>query len=277
MHRRSEQPNGKHSKALKHDATGAQRAAYDVSHVENEETGQFVHKRAALAFYQKQAKDAKPGAGHQQRYVTGERQPIIAEDKDGTGFACAQYYEVHVGQRGTPLNSEAELMLEGVLRSGYACVLELRKLNGKRRVPRLSVRAKDASRCSAVILPLVRRSSGQWVADRSVARPVLVPLLSLGRCVVASEGSGNRAGSFTIAVADQAAGGPELRTMNLSEDLFAAAAMNAVEKDLMEMKVTELKEELASRDEPVSGNKAWLRRRLHAAIVREHLEAASEE
>ena len=29
------------------------------------------------------------------------------------------------------------------------------------------------------------------------------------------------------------------------------------------------KEELAARDEPVSGNKAWLRRRLHAAIVRE--------
>ena len=276
MHRRSEQPNGKHSKALKHDATGAQRAAYDVSHVENEETGQFVHKRAALAFYQKQAKDAKPGAGHQQRYVTGERQPIIAEDKDGTGFACAQYYEVHVGQRGTPLNSEAELMLEGVLLVGYACVLELRKLNGKRRVPRLSVRAKDASRCSAVILPLVGRG-GRWVADRSVARPVLVPLLSLGRCVVASKGSGNRASSFTIAAADQAAGGPALRTMNLSEDLFAAAAMSVVEKDLMEMKVTELKEELAWRDEPVSGNKAWLRRRLHAAIVREHLEAASEE
>ena len=177
--------------------------------------------------------------------------------------------------RATP--TRPELMLEGVLQVGYACVLDLRKLNGKRRGPRLSVRAKDASRCSAVILPLVRRSSGQWVADRSVARPVLVPLLSLGRCVVASEGSGNRAGSFTIAVADQAAGGPELRTMNLSEDLFAAAAMNAVEKDLMEMKVTELKEELASRDEPVSGNKAWLRRRLHAAIVREHLEAASEE
>jgi hypothetical protein len=96
-----------------------------------------------------------------------------------------------------------------------------------------------------------------------------------GRCrkhevrVIASEGSGNRAGSFTIAVADQAAGGPTLRTMSLSEDLFAAAAMKAVEKDLMDMKVTELKEELASRDEPVSGNKAWLRRRLHAAILRE--------
>jgi hypothetical protein len=27
------------------------------------------------------------------------------------------------------------------------------------------------------------------------------------------------------------------------------------------------------RGEPISGNKAWLRRRLHAAIVRDHLEA----
>ena len=56
--------------------------------MENEETGQTVHKRAALAFWQKQAKDAKPGAGHQQRYVTGERQPIIAED---TGTALASH------------------------------------------------------------------------------------------------------------------------------------------------------------------------------------------
>ncbi len=37
--------------------------------------------------------------------------------------------------------------------------------------------------------------------------------------------------------------------------------------------VAELKEELGARDEPVSGNKAWLRRRLHAAIVCDHLEA----
>ena len=49
--------------------------------------------------------------------------------------------------------------------------------------------------------------------------------------------------------------------------------MQAVTKDLMAMTVAELKEELAARDEPVSGNKAWLRRRLHAAIVRDHLEA----
>ena len=53
--------------------------------------------------------------------------------------------------------------------------------------------------------------------------------------------------------------------------------MRAVDKDLMAMKVTELKEELGAREEPVSGNKAWLRRRLHAAIVRDHLEAREAE
>ena len=138
-----EQPNGVHSKAQKPGATAAQRAAYEASHVENEETGQIVHKRAALAFWQKQLKDAKPGAGHQQRYVTGERQPIIAEDTDGTGFSCDEYYQVQVGDSDATLNSDAELlMLEGALRVGYAHVLELRKLNGKRRVPRLSVHAR---------------------------------------------------------------------------------------------------------------------------------------
>ena len=39
------------------------------------------------------------------------------------------------------------------------------------------------------------------------------------------------------------------------------------------MKVAELKEELEARDELKTGNKAWLRRRLHSAIVRVHLEA----
>ena len=39
-------------------------------------------------------------------------------------------------------------------------------------------------------------------------------------------------------------------------------------------RVTELKEELEARNEARSGNKAWLRRGLHAAIVREYLEGA---
>ena len=50
--------------------------------------------------------------------------------------------------------------------------------------------------------------------------------------------------------------------------------MRCVSKDLMAMKVAELREELAARGEPVSGNKPWLRRRLHAAIVREYLDGA---
>ena len=56
--------------------------------------------------------------------------------------------------------------------------------------------------------------------------------------------------------------------------LQSAEAMEAVAKDLMQMKVAELKEELEARGEAKTGSKAWLRRRLHATIVRAHLEAA---
>jgi hypothetical protein len=151
----------------------------------------------------------------------------------------------------------------------------LRKLNGKRRVPRLSVRAADASCCTAVVLPLVK-AAGRWAPDRTKAPPVLVPLLSLGRCAIAKEGSAGCAGTFSMALAEPAAGGSELRATSLSADLFEAAAMQAVAKDLLAMKVTELKEELEVRGEGVTGNKAWLRRRLHAAIVCEHLAAAAD-
>ena len=51
--------------------------------------------------------------------------------------------------------------------------------------------------------------------------------------------------------------------------------MRKVQKDLVVMKVVELKEELGERREALSGNKAWLRRRLHAAIVSEYLESAA--
>ena len=43
-----------------------------------------------------------------------------------------------------------------------------------------------------------------------------------------------------------------------------------VKKDLMDMLVRELKEELEARSESKTGNKAWLRRRLHSAIVHLH-------
>ena len=45
-------------------------------------------------------------------------------------------------------------------------------------------------------------------------------------------------------------------------------------KDLMDMMMDELKKELEARGEATSGNTAWLRRQLHAAIVREYLDDA---
>ena len=123
-------------------------------------------------------------------------------------------------------------------------------------------------------MPLVE-AAGRWAPDRSRA-PILVPLLSLGRRAVATAGGGAHAGSFSMGLADAAAGGPALRPTSLSPDLFAAAAMRAVAKDLMAMKVDELKEELEARGEGKSGNKAWLRRRLHAAIVSEYIESGDE-
>ena len=145
-------------------------------------------------------------------------------------------------------------------------MLELRKLNGKRRVARLSVRASSASICTAVVLPLVEASPGCWRTDCSVAPPVLVPLLSLGRRMVAAAADGGGS-CLREAAPAEIAGGPALCAMDLTSELFAAAEMKVVKKGLLAMKVAELKEELEARRESVSGNKAWLRRRLHAAIL----------
>ena len=63
------------------------------------------------------------------------------------------------------------------------------------------------------------------------------------------------------------------RPLTLSSEEFGAAVMQAGSKGLMAMTVAELKEELEARGEVKSGNKAWLRRRLHAAILRVRLRA----
>ena len=76
--------------------------------------------------------------------------PTLTEDKDGTGFACDKYYQVHVGDSGVPLNGGSDLLLEGGLHVGHARVLELRKLNGKRRVPALR-RSLGGARCQGCL------------------------------------------------------------------------------------------------------------------------------
>ena len=103
-------------------------------------------------------------------------------------------------------------------------------------------------------------------------RPVLVPLTSLGRRVVVSA-SDTTADALAVAEAAVRAGGPRLRPLTLGSDEFGSAVMRAVSKGLMAMTVAELKEELEARGEVKSGNKAWLRRRLHAAILRVRLKA----
>ena len=70
----------------------------------------------------------------------------------------------------------------------------------------------------------------------------------------------------------KAAGGPALCTTSLAASLFEGGGDGGLAKDLIAMKVSELKVELEARGEGKTGNKAWLCRRLHAAIVRGHLD-----
>ena len=57
---------------------------------------------------------------------------------------------------------------------------------------------------------------------------MLVPVLSLGRRMVATEGVGVEVGTYSLVDAEVDAGGPRLRRITLSEELFAAAAMQAL-------------------------------------------------
>ena len=67
---------------------------------------------------------------------------------------------------------------------------------------------------------------------------------------------------------------PQLRPASLPLELFQAGGDGGLEKDLMAMKVVELRAALEACGEAVSGNKAWLRRRLHTAVVQAYLAAA---
>ena len=133
---------------------------------------------------------------------------------------------------------------------------------------RLSVLASDASRCTAVVQLLIKQDDGSYRADLARA-PCLVPALSLGRQMDST--AGVTAGTLSLVLHGTAAGGSQLQTASLSADMFDASQMQAVLKDLMDMTVNELREELEARGQPRSGPKAWLRRTLHSAIVQAHV------
>ena len=159
-------------------------------------------------------------------------------------------------------------------------MLEIRKLNGKTRHPRWSVRASDASLGTAVVLPFVPAgTAGCWKVDRCIAPPTEVPMLSFGRLVNIAENL-NPAGSRTYAFAASPpphAGGPKLRPICIDASMFNGNAMHASSKGLEEMKASELKEELQCRGKPCSGPKPLLLRRLHAAIMCEIAAARGDE
>ena len=65
-----------------------------------------------------------------------------------------------------------------------------------------------------------------------------------------------------------------LRGLAIPPELFQAGGDSELQQDLLAMKVVELRAALEARGEAVSGNKAWLRRRLHTAVVQAYLAVA---
>ena len=77
-----------------------------------------------------------------------------------------------------------------------------------------------------VVQMLSRRPDRRWEAAR--VRPTIVPVLSLGRRVLASEGPDTLADTFLLSAPAVAAGGPQLRNLSLSSGPFEASSMQAV-------------------------------------------------
>ena len=97
--------------------------------------------------------------------------------------------------------------------------------------------------------------------DRLVAKPALVPGLSLGREVDVVEQAPDK---YTFSEPKEA-GGNLLRSICLDETMFRANQMLSVNTDLVDMRVWELKKEFECRGESCSGSKAMLQRCLHAS------------
>ena len=77
-------------------------------------------------------------------------------------------------------------------------------------------------------------------------------------------------GSYLISRLLPECGGPRLHTLCLDESSFAADVMKAGgQLSFEQMKLPQLKEELAARDSTRSGLKPALQRRLHGLLVQE--------
>jgi hypothetical protein len=146
-------------------------------------------------------------------------------------------------------------------------VLELRLQNGRHFHPRLGVGRGEVLRGLAVVQPFVPSdaSDGTWRFDRRRAPATVVQLSSLGRCVEMLE---EPHGVFDPLNPSDGMGGPAVSACRLPPALFQAEAMVRVRRDLMNMTVLQLKEELEARGAPKSPPlKSVLRGRLLALII----------
>lgn len=260
-------------------ATGAQRHAFEGMRVLNPSTNEDEHKQTLIEREQYQHSDDKAAAGRL-RYRHSSRMAIISEDRlAGTGFWQAYVYQFHRSEgAGRELKTKAgPLPLEGLFAVGYARILEIRRAVGQGSVahPRLSVRREDAERAEAVLRPLVEDAEGLLYDDLKQP-PLLVPLSLLG-CRMAVEELSPDAGASPCFSAhrcrllrpEPSVGGTQLRPLVLDDHMFAASAMiGGGEMALEDMKLVQLREELAARDARRTGAKAALQRRLHALLVR---------
>ena len=268
-------------------ATAAQRRMHEAMFVTNAE-GEREHKQTLMAREQYEKEDDKAAPGRQ-RYRHGSRMAIISEDDHAKdGFWSGEVYQVHSSADATrKMHTRAgPLPLAGMLEVGYMRIAEIRRSMGPGGVahPRLSVRRDDVGKCEVVMVPLVEDSAGVLREDRSKP-PQLLPLTLLGCKVevrIHYTGSAYQSGQYTVVRHVTSCGGVRLRMLELTEATFAASAMEAGGNvQLEEMKVPQLKEELAARAAARSGVKAALQRRLHGllieAAIRRDAEAAADE
>ena len=145
--------------------------------------------------------------------------------------------------------------------------------------PRLSVKREDASKCEAVLIPLVLE--GNVLCEDRACAPQLVPLGLLGCKVdvaLLSEGGAYHGDTYTLGEAVPTCGGEVLQTLHLTDSMFAKEAMlSGGSMAFEQMKMTQLKEELGARGSSRSGLKASLQRRLHGLLVQAAIERRAAE
>ena len=136
--------------------------------------------------------------------------------------------------------------------------------------PRMSVRREDASKGEAVLVPLTQDAATGLLRDDHSQAPLLVPLTLLGCRVeveVRSPGDAYTSATYEAMALQPACGGEKLHTLIVHEGMFDESMMEAEEVAFEDMKLPQLKAELAMRGARRTGLKAALQRRLHALLI----------